>query len=92
MTTPARPVPPNPALEPKPGRVQIMVRKNGSLRVAGALELVDLVDHEGTPIPRINDKPNIALCRCGMSQRKPFCDSSHKTCGFVDPPEPTPAP
>lgn len=92
MTTPTPPVQPNPALEPKPGRVQIMVRKNGSLRVAGALELVDLVDHEGKPIPRINDKPNIALCRCGASKRKPFCDSSHKLIPFIDPPEPAPVP
>ena len=23
-----------------------------------------------------------ALCRCGHSENKPFCDAKHKTCGF----------
>ncbi|HVT41154.1 MAG TPA: CDGSH iron-sulfur domain-containing protein [Gemmatimonadaceae bacterium] len=66
----------------------ITVRKNGSLLVTGN---VRLVDHEGKPIARINDKPNIALCRCGQSARKPFCDGTHKNIGFVDPPEIDPA-
>jgi CDGSH-type Zn-finger protein len=74
--------------------VVITVRKNGSLLVTGD---VQLVDHEGKPIPRINDKPNIALCRCGHSARKPYCDGTHKTIGFVDPPvsdavQPSPPP
>ena len=70
---------------PAPGRVEIKVRKNGSLLVTGDFTLVD---HEGREIPRPVGKPNVALCRCGHSARKPFCDSAHKTCGFVDPPEP----
>jgi len=66
------------------GSVTIKVRKNGSLLVIGDFLLVD---HEGREIPRPVGKPNVALCRCGQSANKPFCDSTHKTCGFMDPPE-----
>ncbi len=65
-------------------RVVITVRKDGSLLVTGD---VGLVDHEGKPIPVPAGKPNISLCRCGHSARKPFCDGAHRTSGFVDPPE-----
>jgi CDGSH-type Zn-finger protein len=76
-----------PAVVPDPRagtRVEIKVRKNGAYLVTGD---VSLVDHEGRPIPIVPGKPNIALCRCGQSAKKPFCDSTHRICGFVDPPE-----
>lgn len=78
MTTPT-----DPSAPASPPRVEIMVRKNGSLRITGDFALVD---HEGREIPRPAGKPNVALCRCGQSLKKPFCDSAHKTCGFFDPP------
>lgn len=77
------------AVEPMtPSRVEIKVRKNGSLLVTGDFSLVD---HEGKEIARNNDKPNVSLCRCGHSARKPFCDGAHKACEFIDPPDPQPA-
>ena len=31
------------------------------------------------------EKPRVFLCRCGQSANKPFCDSTHKTVGFIAP-------
>jgi CDGSH-type Zn-finger protein len=57
--------------------VKITVSKNGPLRVEGT---VDLMDADGTPIP--TPGPQFALCRCGASTRKPFCDGTHSKIGF----------
>ncbi len=53
-------------------KVQIKVMDNGSLKVTGNVELVDM---DGNPFPV---KPVFSLCRCGLSQKMPFCDASHK--------------
>jgi CDGSH-type Zn-finger protein len=59
--------------------VTIRCRPNGPFLVEGS---VTVVDHEGNAFPLNPDKPAIALCRCGTSANKPFCDGAHKTCGF----------
>jgi CDGSH-type Zn-finger protein len=59
--------------------VKIRVRDNGPYLVEGA---VTLMDAQGNAFPLDPNKPAIALCRCGHSGRKPFCDGSHKTCEF----------
>jgi len=33
---------------------------------------------------KIETKGNMALCRCGASRTKPFCDGTHKSIGFTD--------
>jgi CDGSH-type Zn-finger protein len=60
--------------------VTIRMRPNGPLLVEGP---VTVVDQNGNAFPTNSEKPAIALCRCGHSSNKPFCDGSHKTCGFV---------
>jgi CDGSH-type Zn-finger protein len=30
--------------------------------------------------------PRVALCRCGGTKNAPFCDNTHRSIGFVDPP------
>lgn len=58
--------------------VEISLSKNGPIRVRGE---VVLKDAEGNVIELQKDV--FSLCRCGQSQNKPFCDGTHKTCGFV---------
>ena len=57
----------------------IKARENGPLLVSGP---VVVQDHLGNTFDAGGKDP-IALCRCGQSARKPFCDGSHRNCGFV---------
>jgi uncharacterized Fe-S cluster protein YjdI len=50
--------------------------ENGPLLVSGGVRILDA---EGTVLYE-GDKA--ALCRCGGSANKPFCDGTHKTNGF----------
>jgi len=73
---------------------RITVMNNGSLRVEGDFEIVD---QEGRSFG-LQGRTRVSLCRCGQSANKPFCDSTHKTCGFsstpvafeLPPPKPAP--
>ena len=60
-------------------QVKVSIRDNGPLLVSG---LIEVVDGEGKPLTLSPDKPAIALCRCGASANKPFCDGAHKAAGF----------
>jgi len=60
--------------------VVIRCRENGPLVVQGPFELID---HKGNKFTLPAGKPAVALCRCGQSKNKPFCDGSHKQCGFL---------
>jgi CDGSH-type Zn-finger protein len=57
-------------------QVKIQASKNGPLLVNGEVEIVD---SEGKSLP---PKPSVALCRCGHSAGKPFCDGSHRKVNF----------
>ena len=69
---------------------QITVRPNGPYLVAGgvpvsrrpvvASELAEPLDWQTGE--RFESKPMIALCRCGGSASKPFCDGTHARNGF----------
>lgn len=58
--------------------VTIKIAKNGPLLVNERVKVVDLATGEEVSI----DKFPIALCRCGQSTNKPFCDGTHNGCGF----------
>ena len=56
----------------------IKVRQNGSYLVDG--DDVTLIDWNGNSYT-IAKRP-FALCRCGGSTTKPFCDGTHSKIGF----------
>jgi CDGSH-type Zn-finger protein len=60
----------------------IKVRLNGPYAIDLTTGDVLLTDHEGRPIPLPEGKTTIALCRCGASANKPFCDRTHSKIGF----------
>jgi CDGSH-type Zn-finger protein len=58
----------------------IRCRPNGPLVLPPQFRLVD---HLGNEIPLPQGKEFIALCRCGQSANKPFCDGMHKQVNFT---------
>ena len=54
----------------------IRVSQDGPYLVTGSVEVTD---HLGI---RVAATPTMALCRCGASARKPWCDGAHATTGF----------
>jgi 3-phenylpropionate/trans-cinnamate dioxygenase ferredoxin subunit len=61
--------------------IQITARANGPYLLSGDLSELQLTDASGNPYD-VSDKPMIALCRCGGSVNKPFCDGQHSKIGF----------
>ena len=51
--------------------------RNGPYLVRGPFTIVD---QDGNEIEI--RRPVVALCRCGRSQIRPFCDGTHKAIGF----------
>jgi CDGSH-type Zn-finger protein len=62
------------------GSVVITPYRDGPLLVRGPVELTT---PDGASI-RLDRDP-IALCRCGKSRTRPFCDGTHKLSGFRAP-------
>ncbi|MDI9890763.1 CDGSH iron-sulfur domain-containing protein [Microbacterium sp. IEGM 1404] len=58
-------------------RPRITAYPDGPLLVRGD---VDLRHADGAPIEK--RRRTVALCRCGLSRIKPFCDGTHKPAGF----------
>jgi CDGSH-type Zn-finger protein len=58
--------------------VTIRVSENGPYLVRGP---ITLTDSDGNPYDVAEGK-TVALCRCGGSTTKPFCDGTHSRKGF----------
>lgn len=66
------------AAEAPPSSNTGMVANNGPLYLTGDLEIDGATD--ATP----GVATRVALCRCGKSKNKPYCDNSHEGTGFRD--------
>ncbi|MBI1747250.1 MAG: CDGSH iron-sulfur domain-containing protein [Acidobacteria bacterium] len=56
----------------------IVCNNNGPLRVSGNFVIKDAAGNAFD----VSGRAVIALCRCGHSANKPFCDGSHNKAGF----------
>ena len=73
---------------------EVVCLNNGPLRITGKLALKD---GQGNAFD-LAGREAIALCRCGHSENKPFCDGAHARSGFqseveartLPPPKPKP--
>jgi CDGSH-type Zn-finger protein len=61
------------------GNSKIIVRNNGPLRVEG--DDIVITDQDGN-VFGLAGRTVVSLCRCGHSEKKPFCDGSHNKVGF----------
>jgi CDGSH-type Zn-finger protein len=57
--------------------VKVTILDNGPFLVKGSIELMDA---GGNQVATQGDQ--VALCRCGASVKKPFCDGTHSKVGF----------
>ncbi len=67
------------AVEPTPTQNTILLAEDGPLYLRGDFTIVN-----GAGEVVVNDT-RAALCRCGASRNKPFCDNTHITIGFTAP-------
>ena len=60
------------------GDPAILVSRNGPYLITGGADLADTPGGEGA------SREHYALCRCGASKNKPFCDGTHWSVEFID--------
>jgi len=59
--------------------IEMTVTENGPLLMRGPARLIDA---DGTEYDLSERGDTVALCRCGGSTTKPFCDGTHSRTGF----------
>jgi uncharacterized Fe-S cluster protein YjdI/CDGSH-type Zn-finger protein len=62
--------------EPESVETTVELRPNGPMFVRGKVRIQDPSGH------LLREDRRIALCRCGGSENKPFCDGTHRKIGF----------
>jgi CDGSH-type Zn-finger protein len=71
--------PPPPPAVADGDALDVEPRPNGPIRLTGNFVLMH---DSGAVAERL---AQVALCRCGLTKKPPFCDSSHRAAGFVAP-------
>ncbi len=66
------------ATSPSNKPMEIDIKDNGPIMITGDFDL----EYKGKHDHKTDGK--IALCRCGASANKPYCDGSHSKIGFKD--------
>ena len=69
--------------QPRVDQATITPYRDGPLLVRGPFRLLD---QDGNEIEL--DRRTVALCRCGKSRLRPFCDGTHRVVRFRAPSEP----
>ncbi len=57
--------------------IKITTLDDGPYLVKGPMKILDAEGNEF-----LVERKTVALCRCGGSMRKPFCDGTHSKAGF----------
>ncbi|SHK22943.1 CDGSH-type Zn-finger protein [Maribacter spongiicola] len=55
-------------------KTKLTINSNGSVKVEGDFEVVD---SQGNSY-NLQGRTVLGICRCGLSNNKPFCDGSHR--------------
>ncbi|SFR73280.1 MULTISPECIES: CDGSH iron-sulfur domain-containing protein [Maribacter] len=55
-------------------KTKLTINSNGSVKVEGDFEIVD---SQGNSY-NLQGRTALGICRCGLSNNKPFCDGSHR--------------
>lgn len=61
-------------------KVVVTIKKNGPIRIEG--KNFEIRDAAGNTF-NLQGRTGVSICRCGASQKQPFCDGSHNQCNFV---------
>jgi uncharacterized Fe-S cluster protein YjdI len=64
------------AQEPVPEGTTVQLQPNGPMYLRGRIRIEDASGRV------IREDTRVALCRCGGSGNKPFCDGTHRLIGF----------
>lgn len=60
-----------------PADAEVVIIKNGPIMLKGSM----IITHKDG---KQESHKEVYLCRCGQSANKPFCDGTHRKCGFKD--------